>query len=142
MAKSWKQKLAGGKPAHVEVLTKPFGGAPEGAKMLIATPRLVDEYMRSVPPGESRSVAQMRTDLAKAYGAEIACPISTSIFARIAAEAAIEETQMGKPLSEVTPFWRVIDEKSPIAKRLSCGPDLVRSRREEEATASPRLDSL
>jgi hypothetical protein len=134
-AKSWKQKLDGGKPAHVEVLTKPFGGAPEGAKMLIATPRMVDEYMRSVPEGELRSVAQMRTDLAKAHGAAVACPISTSIFARIAAEAALEEMEMGKPLSEVTPFWRVIEEKSPIAKKLSCGPDLVRSRRQEEQSA-------
>jgi hypothetical protein len=133
MAKTWKQKLDGGKPAHVEVLSKPFGGAPEGAKMLIATPRMVDDYMRAVPPGETRSVSQMRTDLAKAYGADIACPISTSIFARIAAEAALEDIEIGKPLSEVTPFWRVIDEKSSIAKKLSCGVDLVRSQREQEA---------
>jgi hypothetical protein len=132
MAKTWKQKLDGGKPAHVEVLTKPFGGAPEGAKMLIATPRMVDEYMRAVPRGETRSVSQMRTELAKAHDADIACPISTSIFARISAEAALEDVQIGKPLSEVTPFWRVIDEKSPIAKKLSCGVDLVRSQREQE----------
>ena len=117
----------------MEVLTKPFGGAPEGAKMLIATPRMVDEYIRAVPPGETRSVAQMRTELARAHGADIACPISTSIFARISAEAALEDVEIGKPLSEVTPFWRVIDEKSPIAKKLSCGVDLLRSQREQEA---------
>ena len=133
MAKTWRQKLDGGRPAHVEILTKPFGGAPEGAKMLVATPRMVDEYMRNVPAGESRSVAQMRTDLARAHGAEISCPISSSIFARIAAEAALEETESGKPLSEVTPFWRVIDEGSPIAKKLSCGVELVRAQRALEA---------
>ena len=135
MAKTCRQKLDSGKPAHVEVLTKPFGGAPEGAKMLIATPRMVDEYIRRLPPGETRSVAQMRTDLAKAHGADIACPISTSIFARIAAEAALEDVEIGKPFSEVTPFWRVIDEKSPIAKKLSCGVDLVRSQREQESAS-------
>lgn len=133
MAKTWRQKLDGGRPAHVEILTKPFGGAPEGAKMLVATPRMVDEYMRNVPAGASRSVAQMRTDLARAHGAEISCPISSSIFARIAAEAALEETESGKPLSEVTPFWRVIDEGSPIAKKLSCGVELVRAQRALEA---------
>jgi hypothetical protein len=133
VAKTWRQKLDGGQPAHVELLEKPFGGALPGAKMLVATPRLVDEYMRNVPAGESRSVAQMRADLAKAHGAEISCPLSTSIFARIAAEAALEETETGTPLSDVTPFWRVIDEKSPIAKRLSCGVDMVRAQREREA---------
>lgn len=135
MAKTWKQKLDGGQPAHIEVLTKSFGGAPEGAKMLVATPRIVEEYMRNVPAGESRSLAQMRLDLAKAHGADISCPISTSIFARIAAEAALEQVEAGIPLSEVTPFWRVIDESSPIAKKLSCGIDLVRDQRTREATA-------
>ena len=135
MGKSWMQKLDGGQPAHVEVLNKPFGGAFPGAKMLVATPRLVDQYMRSVPEGETRSVAQMRDDLAKAHGADISCPLSTSIFARIAAEAALETVDAGAPLSEVTPFWRVIDEKSPIANKLSCGVELVRAQREREASS-------
>lgn len=135
MAKTWRQKLDGGQPAHVEILPRPFGGAPEGAKMLVATPRMVDDYMRRVPAGESRSVARMRTDLARAHGAEISCPISTSIFARIAAEAALEQAEAGTPLSEVTPFWRVIDEASPIAKKLSCGVDLIRAQRAREAIA-------
>ena len=130
--KTWKQKLDSGQPAHVETLKKAFGGAPEGAKMLVGTPRMVDGYMRKVPEGEARTVAQMRTDLAKAHKAQIACPISTSIFARIAAEAALEEMADGKPADQVTPFWRVIDEKSPIAKRLSCGPDFIEMRRRLE----------
>jgi hypothetical protein len=134
MAKSWKQRLAGGKPARVEVLPKRFGGAPEGAKMLIATPRLVDEYMRAVPPGERRTVAQMRSELAAAHGADISCPISTSIFARIAAEAALEDTTMGVPPNDVTPFWRVIEEDGTVAKKLSCGPDFIRNQRIAEAS--------
>lgn len=133
MAKSWRQKLEGGKPAHVEVLKKRFGGAPEGAKMLVATPRLVDEYMRAVPSGDQRTVSQMRSDLAAAHGAHISCPISTSIFARIAAEAALEDAQDGVPLDEVTPFWRVIEEHGTVAKKLSCGPDYIRSQRANEA---------
>src|SRR5918998_4620516 len=133
MAKSWKQKLEGGKPAHVEVLTKRFGGAPEGAKMLVATPRLVDDYMKAVPRGDRRTVAQMRQDLAAAHGADISCPISTSIFARIAAEAALEDTSLGESPDEVTPFWRVIEENGPVAKKLSCGPDFIRAQREAEA---------
>ena len=136
MAKTWRQKLDGGRPAHVEILEKPFGGGLPGARMLVATPRLVDDYMRGIPAGETRSIARMRTDLAKAHGAELSCPLSTSIFARIAAEAALEEAGTGAALSEVTPFWRVIDEQSPIAKKLSCGVDMIRTQREREAARS------
>ena len=135
MPKTWRQKLDGGRPAHVEILNKPFGGAPEGAKMLVATPRMVDAYMRNIPAGETRSVAQMRLDLARDHGADISCPISSSIFARIAAEAALEEAEQGASLSEVTPFWRLIDENSPIATKLSCGVELVRTQRMGEANA-------
>jgi hypothetical protein len=133
MARTWEQKLAGGKPAHVEVLGKPFGGAPEGARMLITTPRLVDDYMRTVPRGERRTVARMKADLAAAHSADLCCPISTSIFARIAAEAALEKVDAGAPFSEVTPFWRVVEADGKIAGRLSCGPNFIRARREEEA---------
>jgi hypothetical protein len=137
MGKTWKQKLDGGKPAHVEVLNKPFGGAPPGAKMLVGTPRLVDDYMRRVPEGQARTVAQMRADLAKEHGADIACPLSTSIFARIAAEAALEDMQAGKPSAEVTPFWRVVDENSTVAKKLSCGPEFIAIKRQLEARPPP-----
>ena len=133
MAKSWQQKLDGGQPAHVELLGKSFGGAPEGARMLVATPRLVDQYMRTIPSGERRTLAQMKSELAAAHGADICCPISTSIFARIAAEAAIEETMAGVPLSEITPFWRVIEEDGTVAKKLSCGSDFIRNQRAAEA---------
>ena len=133
MSKTWKQKLDGGKPAHVEILERPFGGAMPGAKMAVATPRLVDRYMQDLPAGETRTVAQMRADLAKAHGAEIACPLSTSIFARIAAEAALEDLSAGTAIGEITPFWRVIDGNSPIAKKLSCGPEFVEIQRQRES---------
>jgi hypothetical protein len=133
MAKTWKQKLDSGKPAHVEVLSKRFGGAAEGAKMLVATPLLVDSYMRSVPKGERRTVSRMKDDLAAAHGADICCPISTSIFARIAAEAALEDTSRGASLERVTPFWRVIEADGSVAKKLSCGPEFIEARRAAEA---------
>ena len=134
MPKTWKQKLEGVRPAHVETLEKPFGGAPPGAKMLVATPRLVDDYMRSVPEGEVRTIARMRLDLAAAHGADLTCPLSTGIFARIAAEAALEEVEAGAKPAEVTPFWRVIDPKSPLAKKLSCGSAFIESHQAAEGT--------
>ena len=101
--------------------------------MLVGTPRLVDDYTRSVPEGESRTVARMRADLARQHDADIAGPLSTSIFARIAAEAAPEELRSGRSAAEVTPFWRVVDEKSTVAKKLSCGQEFIEIQRRLEA---------
>jgi hypothetical protein len=101
--------------------------------MLVATPRLVDDYIRAIPPGERRDVARMRADLAAAHGADVACPLSTGIFARIAAEAALEEAESGVPLAEISPFWRLIAEDSRIAGKLSCGAEFIRTQRAREA---------
>ena len=135
MAKTWTQKLDDGRAPKVEPLTRPYAGAPEGAAMLVSTPREVEAYMRSVPAGETRTIAQMREDLARAHGADVTCPMSTSIFARIAAEAALEAAEQGRPAEEVTPFWRVIGPETPLAKKLSCGPAFVAKRRQAEARA-------
>jgi hypothetical protein len=88
--------------------------------------------MQSIPAGESRTVPQMRDDLAAAHRANFTCPLTSGIFLRIAAELAWEQHQSGRPLDQITPFWRVIDPKAPIAKKLACGfPFLTRQRKLE-----------
>lgn len=133
--KSWSEKMRGGGEGapHIAVLPKPYCGAPAGGKMFIASPVLVDAYMRTVPRGETRTVEILRRDLAREHGADISCPTSTSIFARIAAEAALEALAAGALAETVAPFWRVIDPESPLAGRLSCGPEGVRRLRAAEA---------
>lgn len=130
--KTWQQKLNGGKPPHVEVLDKPFGGALPGARMLVSSPREVDDYIRTLPAGTKGAVTDLRAALATKHDAQIACPLSTGIFVRIAAEAALEELAQGKPESEVAPFWRVVDPKSPLAKKLSCGAGFIEAKRAAE----------
>lgn len=46
------------------------------------------------------------------------CPVSTAVFIRIAAEAAWEDIKAGVPPEQVTPFWRVVQPDSTIAKKL------------------------
>ncbi|MFM1807658.1 MAG: hypothetical protein RLZZ242_383, partial [Bacteroidota bacterium] len=58
------------------------------------------------------------------------CPMTTSIFLRIVAEYNLEK--MARNESEVAPFWRAIDPKSDLAKKLSCGPAFISSKKEEE----------
>mgnify|MGYP000660470056 CR=1 FL=1 len=132
MAKTWQEKFNSEKPFVVKTIDKKFADLPEGTKMFIATPKLVDEYVNHIPNGVEVDIKRMRLDLASEYGAENSCPVTTSIFLRIASEVAIEEHQNGKSIEEITPFWRVINPKMPIAKKLSCGVDFIKQQRKKE----------
>lgn len=123
--KSWSEKLKGGKPPHVVTLAKPFAGVAAGQTLAIASPEMVKGYVEKIPPGKTRSVLEMRQAFAKALRADAASPTSSAIFLRIVAEAALEEIAAGKKPAETTPFWRVVEPASPLAKKLSSGPDFV-----------------
>ncbi len=131
--KTWAQKMATPAQPEVKPLDKPFGGQPAGARMLIPTPQLVADYVRQLPKGTRADVVAMRQDLAQAHGADFACPLTTGIFLRIVAEASLEAYQQGAPLASLVPFWRVVNVKSPLAKKLSCGPAFVAEQQQAEA---------
>jgi hypothetical protein len=53
-----------------------------------------------------------REKLAKRHGASIGCPITTGIFAWIAANAAEEDAAEGK--KDITPYWRTLKAKGEL----------------------------
>ena len=130
--KTWAEKMAS-PPAHVARLEKNFGGMPAGALMLISTPQEVAAHLSEhVARGMTITVPALRVALAKAHGAVGSCPLTTSIFLRIAAEAAWDEIQEGASADDVTPFWRAVDPKSDLAKKLRCGPEWLAWQRATE----------
>lgn len=130
--KTWAEKLNIDRSPVIEKAGKDFAGIKAGQMMLIPTPKIVDAYIKQIPKGKFVETETIRKDLAAEYHAEITCPLTTGIFIRIAAEAAYEEYQQGKPLNKITPFWRVLSEKSPAAKKLSFGTKLLREQRKKE----------
>ena len=131
--KTWIDKVNDPtKEFQIKKLDKDFADMPAGAKMLIATPKIIDEYVRHIPKGRSGSLASMRKDLANEYGAEYTCPVTSGIFLRIVSEAAHEQIEKGTPVIKVTPFWRVVDERSALNKKLSFGPEFVSKQRKKE----------
>ena len=130
--KTWQEKLNIDRKPVVEKADKGFGGIQAGQIMLIPTPNLVDSYIRQIPKGQHVDINTIRKDLAAEYDAEVTCPLTTGIFVRIAAEAAYEQYEKGTPLNKITPFWRVIDEKSNTAKKLSFGTALLKEQRKKE----------
>ena len=130
--KSWQEKLNAHCIPKVERAAKEFAGIKEGQMMLIPSPKLVDEYIRQIPEGKQVDVPTLRNDLATEFHAEVTCPLTTGIFIRIAAEAAYEQYQKGTPISKITPFWRVVNEKSNTAKKLTFGTEFLKRQRKKE----------
>lgn len=128
--------MLNGKEAEVKKNDYDFADIPAGAKMLIATPQIVDAYIRQIPKGHFTGIKQMRKDLAAEYKAQYTCPVTTGIFIRIVAEAAYEEYEKGKALSKITPFWRALSVKSPSAKKLSFGIKFLKDMQKKEGIVS------
>ena len=130
--KSWQEKLNINREPIIEKSNKDFAGIKAGQTMLIPTPKIVDSYIRDIPKGTQVDVLTIRQDLAAQHNAEVTCPLTTGIFVRIVAEAAHEEYEKGKPIESITPFWRVINAKSPVAKKLTFGINFLNEQRKKE----------
>ena len=130
--KTWAEKMKPGSQPEVKVNDKDFADIPAGHSLLIATPEIVDGYVKAIPKGKKSTIKQMREDLAAEYHAEYTCPVTAGIFLRIVAENAWEELQKGKKLKDIAPFWRIMDLKSPSAKKLTFGTDFLKEMKEKE----------
>ncbi|MES2696440.1 MAG: hypothetical protein V4773_23425 [Verrucomicrobiota bacterium] len=105
--KTWREKLAADHdlPKVIALEAKKaarFGGAT----MAIPAPREVDALMRTVPKGRLTTINELRTAVAKQHRAAVGCPITTGIFAWIAAHAAEEDAAAGAKTA--TPYWRTL----------------------------------
>ncbi len=105
--KTWSEKLqdAKGLPKKGMVEGKMSRKWGEGS-MVIPAPIEVDAVMRTVKRGKVATINDLRKALAEKHEVDIACPITTGIFAWIAAHAAAEQEAAGK--KRVTPWWRTV----------------------------------
>ncbi|KAG1702806.1 hypothetical protein GQR58_004297 [Nymphon striatum] len=116
------QKMQRKKAPKKVRLDADFAGVKTGQMMFIGTPQIIDRYISAIPHGQSRTIRGLRNELARRNKCDAMCPVSTSIFIRMVAEAAIEEMGEGKTVSDVSPFWRVLASDDKITKKLSIDP--------------------
>ena len=129
MAKSARDRLRQKKEKKKVVLEKDFAGIKAGQLMLVGTPQMVDAYIRKIPSGKTKTMHQLRNELARRNKCNATCPVSTALFVRIAAEAALEELEQGTELASVTPFWRVVAPEDKIATKLNVDSEWIRHQR-------------
>jgi hypothetical protein len=104
---SWVEKLhdSRGLP-KVEQITEKMSRRWGTGTVVIPAPLEVDALMRRVPEGKLVTVNGLREALAKKHNASIGCPMTTGIFAWVAAHAAEEQRQNG--VDNITPYWRTL----------------------------------
>jgi ABC-type uncharacterized transport system ATPase subunit len=130
--KSWLDKLNENKEPKIKKIDIDFADIPAGSNMFIATPKLIDQYINEIGVGKRIDLKTLRKDLAIEHNADYTCPVTTGIFLRIVAEANYEKLQQGKHLQEITPFWRVIEPNSALAKKLTFGQYFLLEQIEKE----------
>jgi hypothetical protein len=125
--KSWSEKLADSKglPKTATIdcrLSKRWG---EGT-FVIPAPIEVDAAMKKVRRGKLTTIDAIRRALAAKHGTTIACPITTGIFAWIAAYAADEAEAAGG--SRITPYWRTLKSNGELNPKYPGGIKNLRAR--------------
>lgn len=119
--KTWREKLeseARGYPKIVEVPDRWAGTIGHG-KMVILTPVIVDQFIKTIPKGKLATVNLIRKKFADEYDVDMTCPLTTGIFVWISAGAAEEDKAAGK--RQITPYWRVLKEGGKLNPKFPGG---------------------
>jgi len=135
--KSWREKLADSKGLpKVEKITDKMSKRWGTGTFVIPAPIEVDEIMKQVPEGKLITIAQIRKLLAKKHGTSISCPLTTGIFAWVAAHAAEEAAAEGE--KNITPYWRTLKSGGELNIKYPGGAEAQAAHlREEGHTIEP-----
>ena len=129
--KTWQEKLADSKglPKVVEINDKMSQRWDTGT-VCIPAPKEVDEIMKQVPRGKLITTGEIRVMLAQKHGATIGCPLTTGIFAWVAANAAEEAAGEGE--KDTTPYWRTLKSGGELNEKYPGGLETQAARLREE----------
>ena len=132
--KSWREKLADDKDLPKVVTLNAAAAAHCGGRtMAIPAPREVDALMRRVPSGRVVTINELRAAVARQHGAAIGCPLTTGIFAWLAAHAAAEAAAAGG--AAITPYWRTLKAKGELNPKFPGGIPALTARLAAEGHA-------
>ena len=127
---TWREKLEKDQAAKVVAVPPKMQKRFGTGTMLVPRPLDVDALIRKIPKGKLATTGQIGEALARAAGADCACPMTTGIFVKIAAETAEEDLRRGK--KRITPYWRVVKADGSLNEKFPGGvKEQARRLREE-----------
>ncbi len=129
--KTWAEKLRDSKdlPKNIPMPDKLIKSWGKG-KMLIPAPIEVDAVMKKVRKGRLITMDAVARYLASKHGAQAACPMTTGIFAWIAAHAAAEARELGQ--KRITPYWRTLKSNGELNPKYPGGIENLKVHLEQE----------
>jgi alkylated DNA nucleotide flippase Atl1 len=128
---TWQEKLdqSNGLPKVVPIgptMSKQWGVGT----VVVPAPREVDAIMKAIPEGRLITIVEIRAILAKRHGATIGCPLTTGIFAWIAAHAAEDDLKARR--RDATPYWRTLKTGGFLNEKYPGGVEAHREKLEAE----------
>ena len=137
LRKSWREKLADSKDLpRVQEVTETMSQRWGTGTFVIPAPIEVDEIMKKVPEGKLITINQIRAILAQKHGVNFGCPLTTGIFAWVAAHAAEEAAAEGE--KDITPYWRTLKSGGELNEKYPGGIETQAAHlREEGHTIEP-----
>ena len=131
LKKSWRERLNDDKDfPRIETVTPQMSQKWGKGRFVIPAPREVDALMRKVRKGKLTTINDIRASVARAHKVNFGCPITTGIFATIAARAAAEDEADGK--KRITPYWRTLKVGGFLSDKYPGGQDAQKKRLEDE----------
>lgn len=115
---------------RVEEITEKMSHRWGSGTVVIPAPLEVDAIMRGVPKGKLVTINEIRSSLAAKHRATIGCPITTGIFAWVAAHAAEEQREKGN--KDTTPYWRTLKSGGEINQKYPGGAEAQKKILEDE----------
>jgi len=129
--RSWREKLMDSKGLpRVEEITNKMSKRWGTGTVVIPAPKEVDEIMQKLPEGKLITINGIRVMLAQKHGATIGCPITTGIFAWIAAHAAEEAAAEGE--RDSTPYWWTLKSGGGLNEKYPGGVEAQAARLKRE----------
>ena len=126
-----------------EKLENPVAGLPKvvevpekcrksmgGRRVLVPTPMMADEEIRTVRKGKLITAGRLRQRLAEKQRADSTCPMTMGISLRIISEAAEEDRHEGK--KRITPYWRVVKDDGSLNPKFAEGVEAQATQLEAE----------
>lgn len=109
--------------SKLTVLDKDMWGAAAGSKLYISSAVEIANFIKQLPAGQPPiGLPELRTRLAAQHQADLTCPLTSSIFTRVAIDYWLEDTDR---LNGELPFERLIGPKEPIFKKLDPQAQIV-----------------
>jgi hypothetical protein len=103
-----RQKMQSAPPPVVADLEGRKAERFNAKTMLIPSPLQVQEAISQIPPGETKTVLELRQELAAQSNADVTCPRTMTICWQLVAEVAEEDRDENNPT--IAPWWRVTRE--------------------------------